>query len=146
MLYGRGSSGRHELTARTIRLWLVGVFVVAIGVAVGIRLAGGSLENSEAFPQASGTALYASGMYAVVLFVAPRLRAWLAATIAIAICWAIEFAQLTSVPAALSERSLLLRLVFGHSFDWVDVAWYPVGVVPLALVDALLGRRRRRDS
>jgi hypothetical protein len=41
----------------------------------------------------------------------------------------------------LSERSLAARLVLGAHFDWVDVAWYPVGVVPLVVLHLVVSRR-----
>jgi len=57
----------------------------------------------------------------------------------------VEAAQRTSVPAELSSHSLLLRAALGKQFDWVDIWWYPVGIVPLALIDGAFRLRTRRS-
>jgi hypothetical protein len=36
--------------------------------------------------------------------------------------------------------------VLGAEFDLTDIAWYPVGIVPLVAVDWLLGARTRRSQ
>lgn len=107
-----------------------------LAVALAIRaFAGGALE------QYSGTALYASMVYAGVLFLWPRMAPLPAGGIAVGFCWLVECAQLTGVPATLSRRSLLARLVLGVQFDPTDLAWYPAGVVPLVAVHWLLRAR-----
>ncbi|HEX5598655.1 MAG TPA: DUF2809 domain-containing protein [Micromonosporaceae bacterium] len=137
----------------SIRLWFVrlAMLVLAAGflaAALAIRaLAGGGvLESSSALEQHSGTTLYASMVYTRVLFLWPRIRPLAAGGIAIGFCWAVEFFQLSGIPAALSARSLLARLVLGVQFDLTDVAWYPVGVVPLVALHWLLRSRMRRED
>ncbi|GAB7050334.1 ribosomal maturation YjgA family protein [Catenuloplanes indicus] len=111
--------------------------VAALLVALSIRfLADGVIE------QVSGTALYASMVYAAVVFLLPRRAPWISGLIAVAFCWAVEFSQLTGVPAVLSERSLAARLALGVQFDLIDVLWYPAGVVPLVLLHTLLASKR----
>jgi hypothetical protein len=123
-------------TPSHVRIWALVSGAVVLGLAFTIRaLAGGDLE------QFSGTALYGSAVYAMVVFAGPRLRPVVAGAIAICFCELVEVAQLTGVPAALSQRSLLARLALGVQFDAVDLAWYPVGVVPLAALHWLLLRR-----
>ncbi|MFU8854184.1 DUF2809 domain-containing protein [Micromonospora sp. SL1-18] len=123
----------RPMVARLILLVAAGLF---LAVALAIRvLADGRLE------QYSGTALYASMVYVGVLFLCPRLSPLPAGTAAILFCWAVECFQLTGVPAALSARSLLARLVLGVQFDPVDLLWYPVGVVPLVALHHLLRTR-----
>jgi hypothetical protein len=110
-----------------------------IVVALVVRAtAGGGLA------QHCGTALYASVVWAGVLFLRPRLSPPTAGAIAIAFCWAVEVSQLTGIPAALSARSPLARLVLGAQFDPVDLAWYPVGVLPLVAVHRIVAIRARR--
>ncbi len=108
--------------------------------AVALALAGGLLATAlgirqlvpgSAPAQYSGTALYASLVYAGVFVLRPRTTPTVAGGWAIAFCWAVECLQLTGVPAELSRHSLLARLVLGVQFDVVDLAWYPVGVLPL---------------
>jgi Protein of unknown function (DUF2809) len=121
--------------------------VVSAAVFLGIALAfrfttDGMVQN------ASGTALYASMVYAAAVFVSPRLSPWLAGTIAILFCWLVEISQLTGVPAYLSARSLIARLVLGVAFDPEDMVWYPVGVLPLVAAHIVIKRAvaaRQRD-
>ncbi|RKR85869.1 uncharacterized protein DUF2809 [Micromonospora pisi] len=115
-----------SLTHRATRLLALASAAVFLAVALAIRaIDDGALE------QHSGTALYASMVYAGVLFGWPRLAPVAAGAFAVGFCWLVECAQLTGVPADLSSRSLLARLVLGVQFDPTDLAWYPVGVVPL---------------
>jgi hypothetical protein len=104
--------------------WPALVTAVVIGIAgLGVRW-----QAEGAFAKYAGIALYAAFFYAVVLCLAPRMRPVTAGVIALAWCWAVELAQLTPVPAALSARSVVARLVLGTTFNAPDLAWYAVGV------------------
>ncbi|WP_432989078.1 DUF2809 domain-containing protein [Dactylosporangium sp. CA-233914] len=132
-------------TTRAVRVAAVLTAVAAVGLALGIRaLAGGTLMSNGALQQNTGTALYASAVYASVVFLAPRMRPAMAGLIAVGACWALEFFQLTGVPHELSKYSILIRLVLGDAFDWIDVWWYPAGVVPLVLVEMVARTRGGR--
>ena len=120
---------------RSRLLALAGV-AAALAVAFAIRAV-----DDGALRQYSGTALYASMIYAGVFVLRPRTTPLVAGAVAIAWCWAMELAQLTGVPAELSARSLLARYALGVRFDPVDLAWYPVGVVPLVVAHLLLRRK-----
>jgi hypothetical protein len=123
------------------RLLAAAAVVLILGTAFAIRaLSGGPLE------QYSGTALYASMIYAAVFLLWPSMAPMKAGLLALGFCWGVEFLQLTGIPAALSARSLLARLVLGAQFDWVDVAWYPVGIVPLVALHLLVRRRGAGSS
>ncbi|MEV6595831.1 DUF2809 domain-containing protein [Actinoplanes sp. NPDC051346] len=132
-------------------LWRVRLTaIVAAGgflaTAFGIRVltAGNDVLNSSgALAQHSGTALYAATIYAGVLLVLPAARATTVAALAIGFCWVVELSQLTGVPAELSEHNLLARLVLGVQFDVVDLAWYAIGVLPLAVIHRILARTGR---
>lgn len=93
--------------------------------------------------QYSGAALSAAIVYTIVIFIRPPIRPLPAGGAAIAYCWFIEFAQLTPMPAALSQHSWLARQLLGARFDLVDVAWYPAGVVPLVAAHWFLRARAR---
>ncbi|WP_412538045.1 DUF2809 domain-containing protein [Longispora sp. K20-0274] len=126
----------------TVRLLMPVAAALFLAVALGVRyVTSGNLSSAGSLAQLSGTALYASMIYAGVLFCRPRTRPLPAGALAVAFCWAVEFFQITGVPAYLSERSLLARVVLGVTFDWVDIAWYPVGVVPLVALHRLLRPR-----
>jgi len=131
-----------SIKPRSVRLLALVSAAFFLAVALAVRaLTSGTLESDGPLAQHSGTALYASMVYAGVLFLWPRMSPLPAGTIAVGFCWLVELSQLTGIPAALSARSLLARLVLGVQFDLTDVAWYPVGVVPLVLLDRLLLRR-----
>ncbi|MCX5208006.1 DUF2809 domain-containing protein [Kitasatospora sp. NBC_00240] len=77
----------------------------------------------------AGDALYTVLLCALVVLLAPRSRPRSAAAVALAVSWAVEFAQLTDVPAELSGRSTLARLVLGSTFNPPDLFWYLVGAL-----------------
>lgn len=107
----------------------VAMIVVSLGVAFGIRLVTRStLETTGALQQISGTALYASAFYGGLLVLWPRARAAVLAVASVGFCWAVEFFQLTGIPARLSARSVVARLVLGDRFDPHDLAWYVLGI------------------
>ncbi|RII43729.1 DUF2809 domain-containing protein [Galactobacter valiniphilus] len=102
-----------------------------------------------------GTIAYAALVTVVLgllLFAATRRRvsAWLAWPLGLAFCWGVELWQLTGVPARLSSQGIGWRLTLGTTFDWRDVALYPVGVALAALalwaVPALRATARRRGE
>ncbi|MFC0007780.1 ribosomal maturation YjgA family protein [Micromonospora siamensis] len=128
-----------SITPRTVRLLTPMAAALFLGVALLIRVV-----DDGALRQYSGTALYGSMVWAAVLFLKPAMRPVLVGVLATVFCWAVECAQLTGVPAELSARSLLARLVLGVQFDPVDLAWYPVGVVPLVVLHQLLRAPGRR--
>jgi hypothetical protein len=131
-------------TTRAVRIAAVVTAVAAVALAFGIRaLAGGTLLSNGALQQNTGTALYASAVYAAVVFVAPRLAPAGAGALALAICWAIECFQLSGVPHELARYSLVVRLILGDAFDWRDLLWYPAGIVPLVLLEVLARTRGR---
>ncbi|MEU4428010.1 DUF2809 domain-containing protein [Actinoplanes sp. NPDC024001] len=130
--------------------WRVRIIALAavagfLAVALGIRLlvsAGGILDGTGALAQHSGTALYASMIYAGVFVLGPATRPLIAGAAAVAFCWLVEFFQLTGVPAELSAHSLLARLALGVTFDPTDLVWYVAGVLPLAVLHHVLAGKR----
>ncbi len=133
----RGSNG-------WVRPAALGAAAGCVLVAFGVRvLTGSPLASTGLVEQASGTALYAAAVFCGVVFLWPRMTIPWVALIAAGYCWAVEFLQLTSIPADLSARSVLARLVLGVSFDPADLAWYLVGVAVPAVVLARLRRTRK---
>jgi hypothetical protein len=127
-----------SLAVRWIRPLMVVLAAGFAGAAYAIRATmDGPIE------QYSGAALSAAIVYAIVIFIRPLISPLPAGSVAIAYCWLIEFAQLTPIPGALSQRSWLAQQLLGAQFDLVDVAWYPVGVVPLVAVHWFLRARTR---
>ncbi|PWU51222.1 DUF2809 domain-containing protein [Micromonospora sp. S4605] len=127
-----------SITARTVRLLMPAAALLFLGLALLIRVV-----DDGALRQYSGTALYASMVWAGVLFLWPRMAPLSAGVAATGFCWLVECAQLTGVPAELAARSLAARLALGVQFDPVDLAWYPAGVVPLMVLHHLTRTRAR---
>lgn len=116
------------------------VVTVAAGLSVRSVL-GGDLAKY------AGDALYALLIFWLVLVVAPRTRAWVAAVVAFAASVAVELFQLTGVPAELGAHSTLARLVLGTTFNAPDLPFYAVGAaLGWALLPAVrsTGSARRR--
>jgi hypothetical protein len=118
------------------RVPLVIALALTVAAGLGVRAA-----LSGLWAKYAGVALWATAAYWAVLLVRPALGVAWAAGITLAISWAVELAQLTPVPAYLSSKHILLRLLLGASFGAWDLPAYLVGV---ALGAALhrLGRRR----
>jgi Protein of unknown function (DUF2809) len=135
----RGIEARTRLIALTA---VAGCVLLAFGIRL---LTGTPLASTGLVEQASGTALYATAVFCGVIFLWPRLATGWVALIAAGYCWAVEFLQLTSIPADLSARSMLARLVLGVSFDAADLGWYLVGVAVPAVI-LVLRRRTRKPS
>jgi hypothetical protein len=116
-------------------------FALAAGSVIVI--AGLSVRSltGGAFAKSAGDALYAALVYTVVVFIAPRVTAIVAGTVALTLCWLVEFGQLTPVPAALSAHSMLARLILGSTFHPPDLLWYAVGIAPMLGLHRLLRRR-----
>ncbi|MFG1658408.1 DUF2809 domain-containing protein [Micromonospora chersina] len=129
------------ITSRAVRLLMPVAALLFLGLALLIRVV-----DDGGLRQYSGTALYASMVWAGVLFLWPRMAPVPAGTLATVFCWLVECAQLTGVPAELSARSVAARLALGVQFDPVDLAWYPVGVAPLVVLHHLVRARRRTAS
>ncbi|WP_443072462.1 ribosomal maturation YjgA family protein [Streptomyces sp. NBC_01485] len=113
---------RAAQPATRIRLVAAGAAVVTVGVGLGLRaVAAGSVAKY------GGDALYTVLLLTLVVLVAPRATPLTAAASALALSWAVEFLQLSDVPAELSRRSAVGRLVLGSTFNPPDLLWYAVG-------------------
>ncbi|MDX3665979.1 DUF2809 domain-containing protein [Streptomyces europaeiscabiei] len=139
-----GTDDRAVEPAR-IRLVAAGAAVVVVGAGLGLRaVAAGGLAKY------GGDALYTVMLLPLVVLVAPRVTPLTAAGSALTVSWGIEFLQLSGVPAELSQRSAVARLVLGSTFDPPDLFWYAVGAAAGWLVHtavcAYLSHRRTGTS
>lgn len=103
-------------------------------LGLGVRAA-----TSGDFAKYAGDAFYAQLIFFLIVFVAPSMRPVTAAAAATTFCWAVEFAQLMPWVGELSDRSTLVRLALGSTFNAPDLLAYPVGAV-LGLCILLLVR------
>jgi hypothetical protein len=112
---------------------------VALGLVLTC-LAGLTFARVTAGPVANvgRDALYAAGIYVFVLLVRPHTAERTVAVVAAAICWSLEFAQLTGFPAEASRHSPLAGLVLGSTFNPADLACYVIGVLLATTVTAVL--------
>ncbi|MFI0204646.1 MULTISPECIES: DUF2809 domain-containing protein [Streptomyces] len=115
--------------------------LVTVGAGLGLRaVAAGSVAKY------GGDALYTVLLLTFVVLVAPRLTPLRAAATALAASWAVEFLQLTGLPADLSRHSTLARLVLGSTFNAPDLFWYAVGAAAGWLLLAALRPSGAREE
>jgi hypothetical protein len=108
---------------------------VVVALGLGSRAVLGGLPAKIA-----GDALYTVLLYVLVLVVRPRTRPVRAGLVALGLSFAVELAQLTPYPAWLSSKHVLLRLVFGETFGFIDLGSYVVGFAVVVAGDTLVRR------
>lgn len=109
---------------------------MTIPIVVLVGLALHDVRNFAAYFAAD--ALYAVLVYLLVALSFPRWRPWWPAMIAFGCSAAVEFFQLTGIPAELAGRVPLVSLVLGERFGWLDIAAYAVGATVAAAADTVL--------
>ena len=134
---------RSSSILRAIRTRRAALLAVPLTVAAGLgsrALLGGLLAK------VAGDALYTVLIYVLVVLVHHDVRISRAAALALGLSFVVEFAQLTPYPAWLSSKHVILRLIFGTTFGFVDLAGYVVGAAfAAALHRAFRGRARARE-
>ncbi|MGW3246123.1 ribosomal maturation YjgA family protein [Streptomyces sp. NPDC001070] len=140
---GTLESRTRDSTAYLVRTRLVaaGAAVITVGAGLGLRaVAEGNIAKY------GGDALYTVLLLALVVLVAPRVTPLTTAGSALAVSWGVEFLQLSEVPAELSRRSYVARLVLGSTFNPPDLFGYAIGAAAGWLVHtavcSFLSRRR----
>ncbi|MET4922759.1 DUF2809 domain-containing protein [Streptomyces sp. PSRA5] len=124
-----------RIRART-RLVATAVAVGVVGAGLGVRVvADGGVAKY------GGVALYTVLVYVLVVLAAPRVRPVVAGCGALAFSWAVELLQLTGVTAGPAERSVIVRLVFGSTFNAPDLLWYALGAAAAALAHTWVSGR-----
>ncbi|KOU01710.1 membrane protein [Streptomyces sp. NRRL F-5755] len=101
--------------------------LLTVAAGLGVRAGAARTGLGPDVAKYAGDALYTVLVQTLVVVAAPRVRPPVAAGVALAISWAVEFAQLSDVPAELSRRSVVARLVLGSTFNAPDLFWYAVG-------------------
>lgn len=118
------------LRCRAMRSWFCLRAPAAAGVVAAV-LAGLWARHALSgwLAKYLGVALWSTCVYCCVLVVWPRAGILRAGLLTLALSWAVEFAQLTPGPAALSSKHILLRLVFGTTFSAADLPAYAAGTL-----------------
>lgn len=102
----------------------------AAAVVVVVGLAARQLPG--AVGDLAGGVLYAVLVTLLVAVVVPRARPATLGVVALAVCAAVELAQLTGVPATLVDAVPPLRYLLGTTFHAPDLAAYAVGAATAA--------------
>ncbi|MFH8345356.1 DUF2809 domain-containing protein [Streptomyces sp. NPDC018045] len=117
--------------------------LLTLATGLGVRAGAARVGLGPEVAKYAGDALYTVLAQALVVLAAPRVRPPVAAAAALAFSSAVEFAQLSDVPAELSRRSVVARLVLGSTFNAPDLLWYAVGAACACAVHGWLRSRRR---
>ncbi|MFJ3979452.1 DUF2809 domain-containing protein [Streptomyces sp. NPDC090021] len=134
---GTGGSAAAPAAGR-IRLVAAAAAVLTVGAGLGLRaVAAGNVAKY------GGDALYTVLLVALVVLVVPRWTPLRAAGTALAVSWAVELFQLSSLPAELSRQSVAARLVLGSTFNAPDLFWYVVGAAGGWLFHTVMVAQRR---
>lgn len=112
----------------------------AAGALVVLAGLGTARYGSGAGADALGDALYAALVTLLVGLAVPRWSLGTRAALAVALCWAVELAQLTGVPAAAADAWPPLRYLLGTTFVATDLLWYAAGVLLASCGTALASR------
>ena len=116
---------------------------IAIGLLV--HRAGGVLPR--AVRDVCGDALWAVMMFWWVGALAPRLALIIRASLALTICYGVEFSQLYQAPGLDALRATTVgHLVLGSDFDARDLASYALGVLTAVLIERAVRSSNRRAS
>ncbi len=130
-------------TRRRVDACCAALMIVVIGLVV-TRVGSGTAADL------AGDVLYAVLVYLLVAAVVPRWRSRTVGVVAVALCWAVELAQLTGLPADLVARWPSARYALGTTFGGWDLVAYAVGVALALAVDtgghAFRARARRRRA
>lgn len=121
--------------------------LVTISLGLVVHRAGAAL--GPVARDVAGDALWAAMVLWWIGVIAPRAPWRARATVALGVCFAVEWSQRYHTPALDAlRRTELGRLVLGSGFDQRDLASYIVGVLAAVLVErtivARIGAARRR--
>lgn len=119
------------------RPWAASAAAGALVVAAGL---GTARYGSGPVADALGDALYAALVVLLVVLAVPRWSPAARAGLAVALCWAVELAQLTGLPAAAADAWPPLRYLLGTTFVATDLLWYAAGVLLASCGTALASR------
>lgn len=125
---------------RRTRLAFAATAAVVLLVGLGLQLQGRTVAIDLA-----GSALYACLVGLVIAIMRPGLPAWIIAASAFGVSATIELLQLTGLPSRVVDAVPPLRLVFGSSFDPLDLVGYAFGAVVLLGIVPLVRSAAARD-
>jgi hypothetical protein len=110
-------------------------FAVALAVLATATGLGARALLAGPIAKILGDACWALDVYALVRFLGPGRPVRVTAALTLLISFAVELLQLTSLPASLSSRHVLLRMLLGSDFHATDLLWYLLAVVAATAAD-----------
>ena len=113
-----------------MRLTLALAVTVVVGLASRLHPVGWHL-----YDRALGEVLYAVAAYLVLAMLLRRQAPSFIAGVAFLSCLAVELFKLTGIPAEY-QHVFLVRWFLGMVFSWVNLGYYLIGVVLIALADS----------
>jgi hypothetical protein len=127
----------------TSRRRVLFALAAAVGLALGLGL---QLIERTAPVDAAGSVLYVCVVGLAVAIVWPRLSSAVVASVAFVVATTIELLQLTGLPERLVAVVPPLRLLFGSSFDPLDLIAYAGGALLLLVIHLGLVRLAARPQ
>ena len=121
------------------RLVIAAVAFGTLGLGVGIRLG----PMPPVWAKYGGVGLWCALVYWLVLFISPRLAAWMAFLAALGIGCGVELLQLSDIPRTLARSIPLSKWILGTTFSAPDFPAYAVGAGLAALLHVGLARSLR---
>jgi hypothetical protein len=116
-----------------VPILIAGIIFMAAGLGARYGLSGW-------WAKYLGVGLWSGFVYFLVVLVKPSWCIAYSAAAALIVCWSVEFFQLTPVPAYLSSKHIILRLIWGTTFSVWDLPTYAAGIVSGAGVHSLIRR------
>jgi hypothetical protein len=122
---------------RRPRLLFIVLAVATIGVGLAVHRWGDFLPDTAR--DVLGDALWAMMIAWWIAALWPRVRLLTRGSVALAVCWIVEFSQMYHTPALDRVRATTLgHLVLGVDFDPRDLAAYAAGVVAAVCLERLI--------
>ena len=122
------------------RLGFVGLAVATVAIGLLLHFHGTALDRTVR--DVLGDALWAMMIAWWLGALAPQARAVVRASIALVLCWVVEFSQRLRIPLIDDWRQTPVgHLIFGSGFDARDLAAYAIGVLAALALELAVRRR-----
>lgn len=118
-----------------------GLAIITVVLGLTTHLHGFGLQ--AAARDILGDALWAAMIYWLIALIAPHVSVVARASVAVAVCVAVELSQLMQHPALMAVRSSTLgHLVIGSDFDARDLLAYGAGIAGAVVLERAILRRQ----
>jgi hypothetical protein len=129
-----------DMRRRQIPILAILILVIAVGL-----LSRTITSHGRWFLKEFGDVLWGAMFYLWIILLAPRIRVSVAATIAIGVCFAIEFLKFYHAPWFESVRdNRIAGFLLGHTFYWHDLPCYVAGTFVAVVFKRLTSKQKRK--